>query len=105
MLFLLSGSLHGQKPGAGRFVKGWPGVAYDPSQGETIVHAVSYEQALGGAEAARFRSDGVGLVVSPVNNTLQAFSAQAGAWTTLSAVVQDTGAIALGGRVAGMDNN
>jgi hypothetical protein len=36
---------------------------------------------------------------------MQAFSAQAGAWTTLSAVVQDTGAIALGGRVAGMDNN
>jgi hypothetical protein len=27
MLFLLSRSLHGQKPGAGRFVRGWPGVA------------------------------------------------------------------------------
>jgi len=33
------------------------------------------------------------LVVSPVNNTLQAFSALTGTWATLSAVVQDTGAV------------
>ena len=34
---------------------------------------------------------------SPVNNTLQAYSAVTGAWATLSAVVQDTGATVLVG--------
>ena len=34
-----------------------------------------------------------------------AFSALTGAWTTLAANVQDSGAVVLVGRVAGMDGN